>query len=434
MSLNCTSVELLAPLDAELAAVVSNPSHPLASLSVLAIRDGRIVYQRQFGQRFIDPVRPANNRPADQDTLYRVASISKLVTALGVMKLVEDGKLSLDADVSALLGYELRNPRFPDRPISLRMLLSHTSSLRDAAGYSWDARHSLREVLLPGGLLHGAGAMWASSAPPGSEFSYCNLNSGVIAALMEKATGERFDRLMKRLILDPMGLHGGFHPADFSAADLRNLATLYRKRSDIDGKEIWNSAGPWIAQVDDYSRDAPVPRAGPEYLLGSNGTLMSPQGGLRVSAADLGKIMLMLMNQGKHDGRRILKAEILTTMFAEYWRHDGRRNSADNYQGLFHAWGLGNQHFLDISAAGRGDRLVDGGGFTGVGHLGDAWGLTAAFVLDPARRNGFIYLIGGPGTDPATYPGLYSSRYRYEELIMTALYRRAILGTDSLQR
>jgi CubicO group peptidase (beta-lactamase class C family) len=429
-----TATEPFATLDAELGAVVNDPAHPLASLSVLAIRDGAVVYQRQFGYRHIDPAISANNLPADPDTLYRVASISKLVTALGAMKLVEQGKLSLDADVGPLLGYPLRNPHFPSRAITLRMLLSHTSSLRDDAGYFWDARHALKDLLSPGGSLYGSGAMWARNAPPGGYFSYTNLNSAIVAALMERAGGERFDRLMQRLILVPMGLRGGFNPAEFSAAELNNLAALYRKRSEINGKEIWNSTGPWVPQVDDYSRNPPLPRAGPDYVLGSNGTLQSPQGGLRISAADLGKIMLMLINQGKHEGRQILKAASLAAMFAEQWRHDGKSGNGDTYRGLFHAWGLGNQHFLDLSAPGSGDRLVEGGGFTGVGHLGDAWGLTAAFVFDPAARNGAIYLIGGPGTDPETYKGHYSSRSRYEEKIMTALYRRAILNTDQHER
>jgi len=432
MSLNAVSADPFEKLDAELSAVVNDRSHPLASLSVLAVRDGKVVYQKQFGQRFIDPARPGKNRPADQNTLYRVASISKLVTALGVMKLVEEGKLNLDADVSVLLGYELRNPHFPARPISLRMLLSHTSSLRDAGGYYWASTHSLKDVLLPAGPLYGKGAMWASNAPPGEHFSYTNLNSGVIASLMERAGGERFDRLMRRLILDPMGLRGGFNPADFTSAELQDLATLYRKRTEADGKEVWNPGGPWVAQVDDYSQNAPISRAGPDYLPGSNGTLFGPQGGLRISAIDLGKIMLMLMNRGEHEGKQILKPETVAAMFAEQWRQDGR--SADDNRGLFNAWGLGNQHFLDLSAPGRGDRLVEGGGFKGVGHLGDAWGLTAAFVFDPVTRAGAIYLIGGPGADPESYQGIYSSRYRYEELIMTALYRHAIRTAAAEER
>ena len=72
---------------------------------------------------------PATGRSVTPDDPVRIASISKLVVAIGVMRLVEQGKLNLDADVSRNLGWQLRNPAFPDRPITLRQLLSHTSSV-----------------------------------------------------------------------------------------------------------------------------------------------------------------------------------------------------------------------------------------------------------------------------------------------------------------
>ena len=152
-----------ATLDAELSAIVTDATHPLASLSVLAVRDSKVVYQQQFGRRYIDQTNPANSKPANAVTMYRLASISKLVTTLGVMKLVEDGKLTLDADVSDYLGYRLRNPNFPSEPISLRMLLSHTSSLTDEAGYYWEAKRNvnLKEVLSPEGRLFDNGSAWA---------------------------------------------------------------------------------------------------------------------------------------------------------------------------------------------------------------------------------------------------------------------------------
>ena len=61
------------------------------------------------------------------DDPVRVASVSKMVTAIGVMKLVDEGKIDLASDVSRWLGWRLRNPNFPDRPITLSMLLSHTA-------------------------------------------------------------------------------------------------------------------------------------------------------------------------------------------------------------------------------------------------------------------------------------------------------------------
>ena len=421
-------------LDAELSAIVNDAAHPLASLSVLAVREGKVVYQQQFGHRFIDQKNPALSTPANEATLYRMASISKLVTTLGVMKLVEDGRLALDADVSGYLGYPLRNPNFPTVPITLRMLLTHTSSLRDDAGYYWEAKLNvnLKDVLLPDGRLFDNGRAWAKNAKPGAYFQYANLPWGVVGTIMERASGQRFDRLMRRLILDPMDLRGGFHPADFTKAELENTATLYRKGTEINDQMVWNPAGPWVVQVDDYVTDAPVPRAFADYIIGSNGTLFGPQGNCRLSAAGLGKIMLMLMHDGRMNGRQILKKSSVEQMLTQQWRFDAARNNGSSgyggHQEAMNAWGMGNQQFLDVSGPGSGDRLVEGGGFPAVGHTGDAWGLTSALVFDRAKKNGMIFLVGGPGFDPETCSGKYSAHYCYEEQILTALYKRAIRG------
>ena len=420
-----------AALDRELAAVVDDPDHPLTSLAALAIRDGRVVYENGFGRRTMAIEGRGRDRPATPATLFRVASVSKLVTTLVVMKAVEEGRVDLDADVSKALGWPLRNPSFPDTPITLRMLLSHTSSLRDDGGYSWDSSVALRDVLQPGGRLHGEGAMWDRAHAPGTWFSYANLPWGVVATVLERATGERFDRLAKRTVLAPLGVAGGYNPAEFSAEDLANLATLYRKR-EATGQERWNLQGPWVAQVDDYEAGAPVSRAGPHYVIGTNGTLMGPQGGLRASVQGLGRVMRMLMGRGELDGVRLFKAETIDAMLREQWRFDGRNGDSryGAHPDRFNAWGLGNQHFGDASGPNRGDRIVDGGGFSGHGHLGDAWGLTALFAFDPKSRNGLVFLVGGTGIDPETRPGRYSSLYRYEERIATALWRRAILQRD----
>lgn len=436
-ALSCASAA--APLSApqaealtrQLAAIVDEPAIPLPGLAVVAVRGGEIVYSRQFGyKRLASAALPA--QPMDADTMFRIASVSKLVTALGAMKLVEQGRLALDQDVSVWLGYRLRNPHFPDLPITLRMLLTHTSSLRDEGGFKFDPSVDLKEVLLPGGRLHGKGAMWSSTHAPGRYFEYVNFNSGIIATIMERAGGERFDRLMRRLVFDPMGLKAGFYLADFTPARIEDAATLYRRR-EKDGDERWDPQGPWIAQSDDFHVKAPLaPPRLEHYVVGTNGTLFGPQGSLRISAGELAQLMLMLMNEGDHQGRRILKPETVAAMLSRQWtlRPGSGNGDSDNFRGLYHAWGLGNQHFLDVSVVrdGRasGDRLVEGGGFTGVGHLGWSWGLNALFVFDPTTKNGMIYVGSGVGDDPDRHPGRFSSEARFQERITDALYRGAI--------
>jgi CubicO group peptidase (beta-lactamase class C family) len=414
---------LKATLDQELAAIVANPACQLASLSVLAIRDGRIAYEAQFGQRFI-AANGLPGKPVDVDTLFRIASISKMMTTLGLMRLVEAGKVDLDTDVSGYLGFSLRNPRFPEQPILLRHLLTHTSSLRDEAGYSWGVDTSLKDVLVPGSRLHGEGKMWAANAGPGAYFTYCNLGWGVIGTIMEKVTGERFDRLMRRLLVEPLGLHAGYNPSELPAADVANIATLYRKRT-VD-TEIWDANGPWIAQADDYSRSPPAPPPGIErYVIGANATPFSPTGGMRISAHDMGVVMQMLMNGGVHQGRRILQQATLDRMFARQWTYDGKGGNGDSLDGLFNCWGLGNEQFPDDPA--NRTRLVEGGGFAAVGHLGDAYGLMSVFAADLKNRNGMVALVGGTSTDPLAYKGAYSSLARFQEQILTAMHRCAIL-------
>ena len=417
-------------LDRELASIAGDASCPLASLSVVAIRDGRVVYERAFGRRHIDAAGGAGDKPAETQTLYRIASISKLVTTLGVMRLVEEKKLSLDADIGTYLGYAVRNPHFPGVPVTLRMLLTHTSSLRDDAGYySWPPGSNLRDFLTPGGALYGDGAMWSAKAAPGKYFHYANLPWGVVGTVMEKATGERFDLLMKRLVVQPLGLSGGYDPADFSDATLANVATLYRKATAGD-ENVWNPQGPWVVQVDDYSAARPAARAPGNYVIGSNATIFGPQGGMRASIADLARIMRMLIGGGEIDGKRVLSRESVDGMLARQWQFDGANGESDygSHRGRFNAWGLGNQQFLDVSGPDFGDRLVEDAPFPATGHLGDAYGLMGTLAFDRATRSGVAFLIGGTGCDPETQRGKYSGGARFEERIVTALHRRAIRG------
>ena len=118
---------------------------------------------------------PSTARAVTPDDPVRVASVSKLVVAIGVMKLVEQGKLELDRDVSTYLGWKLRNPAFPDQAITLRQLLSHTSSIRDGD----DAYVIPLGETLQQGLAETQ--VWdAAHGPNEHYFAYSNFNFPVI--------------------------------------------------------------------------------------------------------------------------------------------------------------------------------------------------------------------------------------------------------------
>lgn len=415
-------------LDAALRALLDDPQRPLASLAVAVLRQGRVVHQAHLGRRHIDAHDATLDLPVTADTLFRIASVSKLVVALGVMRMVESGQLDLDADISAALGFELRHPRHPSEPISLRLLLSHRAGLSDAGGAYLSAGQTLASRLLPGGAHHGDGACWGTQAP-GKFFEYCNLAYGVIASVMERASGERFDLLMQRLVLRPLAMAGGFEASSFGAAEIAQVATLYRKSAD---ERHWDSAGPWIAQTDALRGRRPAPPAGIEaYVLGSNGSLLGPQGRLRTRVQDLASVATMLLAEGQHRGKTFLQPASVRQLFSEQWRFDAAARNGDSLGGLFQAWGLGVQHFIDRrdpTGAPRGDRLIEPGGQQAWGHLGFAYGLLAGLLVDPASGNGIVYAIGGTGADPARNPGRYSSFPIWEERLQALLWTHARAG------
>src|SRR5688500_10862853 len=99
-------------------------------LAVVVVKDGEIVYRKSLGLKDI-----AGNTLLKEDDIFRIASISKSFSATAIMRLVEAKKVSLDDDFSGLVGFKVRNPKFPDKVITLRMVLSHTSSINDSQGY-----------------------------------------------------------------------------------------------------------------------------------------------------------------------------------------------------------------------------------------------------------------------------------------------------------
>jgi CubicO group peptidase (beta-lactamase class C family) len=214
---------------ASLQALLDNPHCAIPSLQVAVIRAGETVYAASFGYRYMDAANPANNLPVDNQTRFRVASISKLVVGLGVMKLVEQGRLDLEADVSDYLGFGLRSPAFPDTPVQVKTLLCHTSSIRDGSRYSIPSPFTLHDFFRSQGRFFEEGAHFDPRHAPGAYAQYANLNTGVLGTLIECVAGRRFDLFMEEEILRPLGMGGGFNLSRLTSEQIGNLAVLYRK-------------------------------------------------------------------------------------------------------------------------------------------------------------------------------------------------------------
>ena len=114
-------------LTQELDAMVGHNGTHVPGLGVEIYKNGKKAYTHFAGHRYFAEKPGQKDLPITSKTRFRAASVSKMFTAFTIMQLVDEGKLTLDEDVSDLLGFWLRNPNYPDTPITVRMLLSHTS-------------------------------------------------------------------------------------------------------------------------------------------------------------------------------------------------------------------------------------------------------------------------------------------------------------------
>jgi len=104
--------------------------HHVMGLSVAVVKKKKIIYTHSIGLKDA-----ATKTPMTNDCLFRIASISKSFSATSILQLVEAKKLSLDDDISDLLGFKVRNPKYPEAVITIRLALSHQSSVNDSQGY-----------------------------------------------------------------------------------------------------------------------------------------------------------------------------------------------------------------------------------------------------------------------------------------------------------
>jgi CubicO group peptidase (beta-lactamase class C family) len=325
----------------------------------------------------------ARRRPLTVNDPVRIASISKLVVALGVMRLVEQGRLDLDRDVSDWLGWRLRNPAFPEEPVTLRMLLSHRSGLVDEVDYAIPFGSTVEQAL-------GDPAAFDRQHRPGTYFRYANLNFPVIATAMEAASGERFDRLIHRLVLSPLGLDACFNWTTCSDSAIARAVVLTEPggkviRDDLQGIR---PACPVLLPPGGESCDLDG------YRLGSNGALFSPQGGLRASARDLAVVGRLLLNRGRHEGSAFLSEASMAELIGPHWRYDGANGETD--KGFYCLYGLAVHSLPNPLCSDDpfgGERAM-------FGHAGDAYGVRSGLWVDPLSGRGIAFFATGLGEDP----------------------------------
>ena len=380
--------------------------YDLMGLSVVTVCDGKISGVFHAGLRDYE-----RNLPVNDSTKFRIASISKLVMTTAMMKLYDKKLFKLDDDVSKYLGFTLRNPNHPDSPITIRMLLSHTSSINDGSRYEDFLMANYKNVsnpldfsqlLVPGGLYY-TEDMWRKE-PPGEYYTYCNANFGLAGTLIEKISGQNFDEFMSENLFIPLGITGSYIAE--GVTDLNNLAVIYR-----------NEEGKWAPQTDDFKGTLSSPRDFSGYKTGTNAAVFSPQGGLRISALELARIMMLHINKGTYEGKRIVSKKSIRLMHTPQWTYNG--NNGDTEGGKDKCYGL-SVHILTNTPSG--DVIYSDSKM--MGHGGDAYGLISKLYFDPDTRSGLILITNGI-FNPLT-KGSHSVFYDFEEAIFSSVRQNSL--------
>lgn len=240
---------------------------------------GEIVYERYYGFRH-----KAKRRFVTEDTYFRCASVSKLVTGMGILRLCEQGVLDIDEDISTYLGYTVRNPRYMDVPITLRMLMSHTSSINENASFNFMSSR-LRDML---DVDRKAMANFRS-ARPGSDYTYSNFGAGVTGSVIEAATGKDVCTAMRETLFDPLGIDAAYHATQLKNPD--DIAAIYK----TDGT-LYTAPSYLLRQR--YTAEC-LPDA--HYRLTA--------GGLWIRPRDLARLGIALCGDGSVDGVRVIGEE-----------------------------------------------------------------------------------------------------------------------------
>jgi CubicO group peptidase (beta-lactamase class C family) len=313
----------------------------VVGLSVAVVKKGKIIYNHSFGLKDI-----ASKTPLSNNDIFRIASISKSFSATSIMQLVEGGKLSLDDDFSKLVGFTVRNPKFPQAVITLRMIMSHTASLNDSQGYF------TLDVINPDKNINYTKCY--NDYEPGTKYQYCNLDYNMTGTVIERTSGERFDNYVRNHILKPLKLYGGYC---VDSLDSKLFVTLY----DYDStKTLVASPGAYDPRRTEIQN----------YVMGYSTPIFSPTGGMKISAADLARYMTMHMKRGKYKGVRIISKKSSRIMQTTVAQKEG--------------YALALMHT---------DTLIPGEMLTG--HTGSAYGLYSAMFFNAKEKFGIVVITNG---------------------------------------
>ncbi len=315
-------------------------------LSAAAFNSQKILWKGQYGARDLE-----NARPVEEETPFLVGSVSKLFVGAAVMQLVEQGRVDLEADVQEYVDFPVRNPDFPDDPITIRMLMTHSAGIsmnffkiwfsRVKGDYQGDYGDFCREYLVPGGRYYSGGSY--DDFAPGEGFVYSNVSITLLAHVIEKLTGMRLEEYSRKHIFDPLKLD----------------ATSWLYSSYPEGTVAY----PYGHGLFGFSN------------TGYFSFPIHPAGFMKSSSSDLARFFMCVFQGGELEGRRILSETSVARMLElqpgiqpDNWDRSGLIWQYKELEGGYRLWG-------------------HSGGLMG--------GIAALAFYDPQRDRGVVLLMNG---------------------------------------
>ncbi len=338
-------------------------AYHIPGLSASIVRNNRILWTGSYGYANI-----SQNLPVKDTTLFMLASISKTITGTALMQLYEQGYFDLDDPINDYLPFQVHNPMFPLKKITFRMLLTHTSSIRDNWGVLSPLYlpgdpviplgEYLKEYLTPRGEYYHRFLNFYHQRP-GTDWHYCNEAAALAGYLVEVISDMPFDEYCEINIFKPLDMdETAWFLADLN---ISHIAVPYG----------WNGTN--FISYGQYGY--------PDY----------PNGQLRTSATQLSHFLLMMMNNGEYNSTRILKEStvdlMLTPQIPSYMM------TYPSQQGII--W------MQDNTCPGR----------TLWGHDGGDPGVATYMFFEPETNIGVITLTNG-NSDPSR---IFSALFTYIE-------------------
>ena len=263
-------------------------THFIPGLSISIAKGGNIVWNNHFGYANIN-----ENTVVDENTMFILSSASKTITATALMQLFQQDLFMLNDDVADYLPFDVNHPDYPEVPITFKMLLSHTSGIKDNWNfmpyYNGDSPleldYYLNQYFTPEGDFYDSDLNFTDYTP-GTSFSYSNNGVALIGLLVEEISGQSFDEYCIENIFDPLGMDDAY----WFLSEIENINKVAFPHQLAPGLTSTLS------------------------VLENYGYSDYPSGQLRTTSNNLAKFMITFMNNGMYNGIEILNPETIEIM------------------------------------------------------------------------------------------------------------------------